>query len=335
MRRLLVIANGSVQETEVGQELTIGRAYTNLLRIDGEEVSRVHAILYKRDQDYLIRDLDSKNGVFVNGQRVTSSLVVPGDEIQIGNAILLFDPPPDFDVAAFLKQRQLVPKEEVAPAKRVSSEKIRKVGRSEDTNERFETSIHFVPQGLPQVFWELSEIDELSHSDAFSPSGVFTTELLRALRTLTARDGTGKHDENELAQRVLMAAISATHADRGVLVLREGSGDTLRLGAIYPRDRDVSVTRVVLRATLREMRVVLCNDAQADPRFNQTETIRRENISSLLGFPLVADGRSIGLLYVDTQGRPNAFRREHQVIFYFLARIYLLALAQAEAVPER
>ncbi len=110
MRRLLVIANGSVQETEVGQELTIGRAYTNLLRIDGEEVSRVHAILYKRDQDYLIRDLDSKNGVFVNGQRVTSSLVVPGDEIQIGNAILLFDPPPDFDVAAFLKQRQLVPK---------------------------------------------------------------------------------------------------------------------------------------------------------------------------------------------------------------------------------
>ncbi|MGB9691076.1 MAG: FHA domain-containing protein [Candidatus Sumerlaeaceae bacterium] len=342
MKKLLVISQGGVREVELGQEMTIGRAYTNLLRLEGEEVSRVHAILYKRDEEYLIRDLDSKNGVYLNGQRVTSSLVVPGDEIQIGNYILLFDPPADFDLSAFLSQRSLkgdsaekavekkLEKAEKKEAKKPSAAAIAVVAREDETDERFETSIHFVPQPLTQVFYELAEIEELSQTDALSPSGTFTAELIRALRTLTARRENGA-EEGEPYQRVLEAAIAATHADRGVLVLREGQGDALRLGAIFPRDRDVSVTRVVLRAVLREKRVVLCNDAKNDPRFQQTDTVQRENITSLIGFPLVMNGHTVGLLYVDTQGRPNAFRREHLVIVHFLSRICTLTMKAAES----
>jgi pSer/pThr/pTyr-binding forkhead associated (FHA) protein len=342
MRKLLVISNGSVREAEVGQELTIGRAYTNLLRLDGEEVSRVHAILYRRDDDYLVRDLDSKNGVFLNGQRVTSSLVVPGDEIQIGNHILLFDPPADFDLAEFLKERKLAPAQvaeekhsAAAPPPRSAAAKVARAAKEDQTDERFETSVHFVPQELPQVFWELSEIEELSRTDALAPSGVFTTELVRALRALTAPAATDKPaEEGELFQRVLQGAIAATHADRGVVVLREPQGDALRLAAIFPRDRDVSVTRVVLRAVLREQHAVLCNDAKGDPRFQQTETVLRENITSLLGFPLIKREHPVGLIYVDTQGRPNAFRREHLIILNFLARICVLAMPQAETAQH-
>lgn len=330
MRRLLVIADGSVQEVEVGQELTIGRAYTNLLRLEGEEVSRVHAILYKRDQDYLIRDLDSKNGVYLNGQRVTSSIVVPGDEIQIGNYILLFDPPEDFDLTAFLKQRSLEPPDE---KKQKSEVKIAAPARAkvhdEETDDRFETSIHFVPQSLPQVFYDISEIEELSQTDALPLSGMFTTELVRALRTLTASGDSVS--ESERLQRVLEAVTAATHADRGVLVLRDAGSDALRLGAIWPRERDVSVTRVVLRAVLRERQAVLCNDAQSDPRFQQTETVQRENIASMLAYPLLAKNQVLGLIYVDTQGRPNAFRREQLIILQFLAKICVMLLGASEA----
>lgn len=338
MRKLLVISSGGVREAELGQEMTIGRAYTNLLRLEGEEVSRVHAILYKRDEDYLIRDLDSKNGVFLNGQRVTSSLVVPGDEIQIGNYILVFDPPDGFDLAAFLKQHSIEPSPEEKGGekepKKPSHVSVPVMRREDDTDERFETSIHFVPQTLTQVFYELAEVEELSQTDALPPSGVFATELVRALRSLTSHPGENG-EENDLLQRVLNAAVSATHADRGVLVLRDGQGDALRLGAIFPRDRDVSVTRVVLRAVLREQRAVLCNDAKNDPRFQQTDTVQRENITSLIGFPLVSKGQTIGLLYVDTQGRPNAFRREHLVIVHFLARICTLAMNFTEASAQR
>lgn len=329
MRKLLVISHGSVQEAELGQELTIGRAYTNLLRLEGEEVSRVHAIIYKRDQDYLIRDLDSKNGIYLNGQRVTSSIIVSGDEIQIGNYILLFDPPEDFDLASFLKQRALAPAEkEAQPAVR-TPEHVPNVTKDEETNDRFETSIHFVPQNLPQVFYDLTEIEELSQTDASPLSGTFTTELVRALRTLTSA-GYDRLDESERFQRILEALISATHADRGVLVLRESNSEALKLGAIWPRDRDVSVTRVVLRAVLRERQAVLCNEAKSDPRFQQTETIQRENIGSLLALPLVANDAVIGLIYVDTQGRNHAFRREHLIIAHCLAKMCVMMMAAAE-----
>lgn len=338
MRRLIVISQGNVQEIEVGQELTIGRAYTNLLRLEGEEVSRVHAIIYRREDDYILRDLDSKNGVYLNGQRVMSSIVVPGDEIQIGTYTLVFDPPADFDVEQFMKQRSLVPvekenekdKEDEGSKHKVRSHRLgKRVTKDEETDERFETSIHFVPDELTQVFYELSEIDEASQTDVLPQSGIFTTELVRALRCLTAAKDPERSDEDWLYEQILKAAMAATHADRGVLVLKDPQGESLRLGALLPRERDVSVTRVVLRAVLREQRAVLCNDAQRDPRFQRTETVQRENIASLLGFPLVADGQTVGLIYVDTQGRPNAFRREHLIIMNFLARICLLAMRHA------
>jgi len=334
MRRLLVITDGFVQDLEIGQELTIGRAYTNLLRLEGEEVSRVHAILYRREKDYIVRDLDSKNGVFVNAQRITSSLVVPGDEIQIGNYILIFDPPPDFDVAGFMKQRSLNPPAEPQEKPRASSSRHDKQAAADDTDERFETSIHFAPESQPQVFYDLQEIDDLSQTDVLPQSSLLTTELLRALRCLGPDNGEDKPEPNLLYQKVLQAAICATRADRGVVVLKDAQNDNLQLGAIYPEDRDVSVSRVVLRAVLREHRAVLCNNAQKDPRFQHTETIQRENISSLLGFPLMLREQPIGLIYLDTQGRPDMFRREHLIIINYLSKFTVLAMQHAELLRQ-
>ena len=62
MTKLLLIDSSKIQEVQMGQEITIGRAYSNLLRLEGEEVSRVHSILYRRGSEYVLRDLDSKNG---------------------------------------------------------------------------------------------------------------------------------------------------------------------------------------------------------------------------------------------------------------------------------
>jgi hypothetical protein len=39
----------------------------------------------------------------------------------------------------------------------------------------------------------------------------------------------------------------------------------------------------------------------------------------------------LGLIYVDTQGRPNAFRREQLIILQFLAKICVMLLGASEA----
>jgi len=71
-------------------ETTIGRASTNDIVIDNEQVSRLHAVLITEGQSVTVRDLDSRNGVQVNGAKVASQLLAHGDTLSIGNCQMRF-----------------------------------------------------------------------------------------------------------------------------------------------------------------------------------------------------------------------------------------------------
>lgn len=65
-------------------EMLIGRGDTASIRLNDRQVSRRHARIQRTDSEYLIEDLGSKNGTYVNGQPVTSLQVLQdGDEVQI------------------------------------------------------------------------------------------------------------------------------------------------------------------------------------------------------------------------------------------------------------
>jgi hypothetical protein len=67
--------------------LRIGRDTVNGLRLMEKTVSRVHAELRCESGVWLLRDLGSTNGTFINGRRLTSIAVVsPGDQIGFGQA---------------------------------------------------------------------------------------------------------------------------------------------------------------------------------------------------------------------------------------------------------
>lgn len=71
-------------------EITIGREGTSTITINDVEVSRKHARLDLRGNLYVIQDLGSTNGTFVNGQRVTGPQVLnPGDSVSLGEGIVL------------------------------------------------------------------------------------------------------------------------------------------------------------------------------------------------------------------------------------------------------
>lgn len=79
-------------------EIIIGREASNSVSINDAEVSRKHAKLTLHGSAYVIQDLGSTNGTFVNGQRVTATQVLnPGDTVSFGENIALqyesvFDP---------------------------------------------------------------------------------------------------------------------------------------------------------------------------------------------------------------------------------------------------
>ncbi|MFN2119096.1 MAG: FHA domain-containing protein [Anaerolineales bacterium] len=73
-----------------GDQLIIGRDVTSNIAIGDAEVSRKHARLTFQGGKYVIEDLGSTNGTFVNGQRLTGPVVLkPGDLVALGEQIVL------------------------------------------------------------------------------------------------------------------------------------------------------------------------------------------------------------------------------------------------------
>jgi hypothetical protein len=70
--------------------VNIGRRPDNHLCIDDSRVSRVHAQLRKLNGRYMIFDLDSTSGTFVNDQRIQQSLLFPGDVISLAGVPLVY-----------------------------------------------------------------------------------------------------------------------------------------------------------------------------------------------------------------------------------------------------
>lgn len=65
-------------------ETRIGRSAENDVVIDSQQVSRFHAVLAVDGPFVTIRDLDSRNGVYVNGAKVDSQVLAHGDGLVIG-----------------------------------------------------------------------------------------------------------------------------------------------------------------------------------------------------------------------------------------------------------
>jgi hypothetical protein len=74
-----------------GERTTVGRSPDNDIFLDDVTVSRKHAVLAQNGNEFLIEDLGSLNGTFVNRRRIESpTRLESGDEVQIGKYRLSF-----------------------------------------------------------------------------------------------------------------------------------------------------------------------------------------------------------------------------------------------------
>jgi ABC transport system ATP-binding/permease protein len=71
-----------------GTVKTIGRSAAADLILDAALVSRIHCRLEASDETLEVVDLESTNGVYVNGERVASAHMIPGDRLKIGRVEL-------------------------------------------------------------------------------------------------------------------------------------------------------------------------------------------------------------------------------------------------------
>ena len=73
-----------------GERMSIGRRPDSEVFLDDVTVSRDHALLIRRGEDWYLDDCGSLNGTYVNRSRIESHHLEEGDEVQIGKYKLTF-----------------------------------------------------------------------------------------------------------------------------------------------------------------------------------------------------------------------------------------------------
>lgn len=105
----LEVLNGSAEGKKIffddeQQEVDIGRDPNCTLQIDEPVISRRHAKLIKKWGGIVLMDLNSRNGCFVNNEKVSEKLLRDGDKVLLGTIKLIYRNPQDINIDAISEE---------------------------------------------------------------------------------------------------------------------------------------------------------------------------------------------------------------------------------------
>jgi len=86
MAKLVVLSAGMTGRTQElkAEKTTVGRVEDNTFQITEPSVSSHHCEVLLRGSDVVIRDLNSTNGTYINGEKVTERVMKPGQILRLG-----------------------------------------------------------------------------------------------------------------------------------------------------------------------------------------------------------------------------------------------------------
>lgn len=90
-KKAAVVEGGNLKGKtfELGSELIVGRAEKCQVVLDDTYVSQVHARIFSKGESYMLEDLGSTNGTYLNRQKVTAPVELQrGDRVKIGRTVL-------------------------------------------------------------------------------------------------------------------------------------------------------------------------------------------------------------------------------------------------------
>jgi transcriptional regulator with GAF, ATPase, and Fis domain len=298
--RLLVVSGPQKGSTYVlsGEEIPVGRDSSNVLTISDAALSRRHCVLTRSDDGYHIRDLDSRNGTFVNGVNVRESPLRHGDQISVGDSVFLL----------------LLREESDQPA---------------------ETAVEF-DESEPQPTAQLRPQDVLYlQPENISRELPASSRLARNLNALLkiSRAVHAINDLQQLQSLILELIFEIAPAERGAILQRGTQGE--QLDSIFARHRScgagqpVQVSRTIIRQVMEQGLAVLGTDVGGVGNLRGVESLAASNIRSLLCVPLTLFQKITGCIYLDTSQSSARFDDEHLQLVAAIAGIAAVALENA------
>jgi signal transduction histidine kinase len=289
------------------QPQLIGRS-SEALPLTDTTVSRRHAELTPDDGSWFLRDLDSSNGTFVNGERISGDRVAlsPGDQIRCGSTLMVFGITSDEDRPG--RVQVLGPQDMDVTVER-------RLNANEDS-------------------MILAEPDPVKAA----------TDHLRVIYELTALTASTT-DRESLLQRVMDVIFEEFKPDRGFILLKKDpAAPTGPLDPAVARykerpkatDRErIPVSQTIIQHTLNQGEGILSTNAMTDSRFRAGDSVQEYGIRSAICVPIQTGDRVYGVLSIDSSMAHFTFTESQLRLLNAIGQQTGLALTGAELVDSR
>ncbi len=272
--------NSFQQDLKMGT-LSMGRSSKNDIVISDILASRFHAEIFKSGEHYTVRDLGSKNGTMLNGDLLKNeALLKNGDEILIGKWSIMFHE------EASEKSSSLDLGEE-------------KIVYKPDTQD-----VHTTIVDAPLFINELRRDKSGKILSGRVASAVYEFGLeLVSLQNI-----------EEVYTKAISRLLDLTGSDRGfIYAIDKQSGNLIQKAAHAKKDVEKglrTLSKTVTNLVLKEKKSIMAFDAMVDDRLKAGDSIIGQRIRSIMCAPLWSEDKILGMIYIDSQTRPNLFSED-------------------------
>jgi signal transduction histidine kinase len=270
---------------------TIGRSRSNTIHLAHGSVSRSHARISLKDGQYVLSDLDSRNGTHVNKERIKNVSLKHNDKIAFGNRSFIFslkDPEPDDSDPTYTSNEETIyflEDDAQLPDMVISKAKVAAQTFLNPKKDREEISQEQLMDGHGRLLLLYQLIDQLRYEKNIN-------EILK------------------LGADLIFSALPA--AERCVVMLRSSPKEPLEARIVKYRhtkpDGDViPVSQTIINKVIKEKIALVSRDALEDSRFETGESIMVHNLKSLICVPLVVGQEVNGVLHIDSSLMVDSF----------------------------
>ena len=292
MPQLILLLDGQATTVELtGDETLLGRDPKCTLEIKSGMVSRRHARVFKNADEFLVEDMGSGNGTFVNGSKIDGPKSIKhGDRIKLGPILLRFENTTGIGQPPVATRPS--PPKPVRP--RFDDEEMFNVEVADDDDDSTMMTGSVTGFGNLEVKPEAKLKGVLEISKALAGTAEISTLLPKILDTLFN---------------------IFPHADRGCVLLKDETTGKMIPRAMKHRragdDETVKLSRTILKKVLEEKTGILSSDASNESRFEASESIANLTIRSMMCVPMLStEGQPMGVINIDTQNPFNQFQSD-------------------------
>lgn len=315
------------------QEIAVGRVAGNSIQLHDTEISRKHAALQATENGYTIRDLNSSNGTFVNGNVIKDKVLQSGDRIQLGRTLLLYTgSQQEEDQGASVS---IIPSTDNGAESRI----LHAISQTEGAD------LLATPADQTQSPWLARARSNLQ---------LMYRTSLAVSHTL---------DIDQLLSRIMDMIFEWVDADRGCIMLKDDQSDRLkphvrrnRRGSLVsgqgetPTDEDddsssqINISKTILDYVIERREGVLTSNASEDDRWDPAKSIMRMGINEAICVPMQGRYGLVGIIYIDTsisakellkQQKANKFGEEHLKLMVAIAHQAALAVEDTSHYQAR